>query len=92
MLSFYHPINAPKLIDHTVFLTVNATKKISEIICFLNYLFPILLVSYLCTVNETKKMQFLVACTRLYNPLCRSVGPSVGPSGVIELNVGKRVS
>ena len=23
---------------------------------------------------------FLVACTRLYNPLCRSVGPSVGPS------------
>ena len=23
---------------------------------------------------------FLVACTRLYNPLCRSVGPSVRPS------------
>ena len=22
---------------------------------------------------------FLVACTRLYNPLCPSVGPSVGP-------------
>ena len=25
-------------------------------------------------------IQFLVACTRLYNPLCRSVRPSVGPS------------
>ena len=24
--------------------------------------------------------EFLVACTRLYNPLCPSVGPSVGPS------------
>ena len=24
--------------------------------------------------------RFLVACTRLYNPLCPSVGPSVGRS------------
>ena len=36
--------------------------------------------------DVTKKMKyatffwFLVACTRLYTPLCRSVRPSVGPS------------
>ena len=27
-----------------------------------------------------RRITFLVACTRLYNPLCRSVRPSVGPS------------
>jgi len=26
----------------------------------------------------SKSINFLVACTRLYKPLCRSVGPSVG--------------
>ena len=32
-------------------------------------------------INKFKQLlKFLVACTRLYNPLCRSVGPSVGPS------------
>ena len=37
------------------------------------------------TYNESEIVlltcySFLVACTRLYTPLCRSVGPSVGPS------------
>ena len=35
-----------------------------------------------CRPTRRKKygIIFLVACTRLYNPLCRSIGPPVGPS------------
>ena len=32
------------------------------------------------TIVRDRTDHFLVACTRFYNPLCRSVGPSVGPS------------
>ena len=35
---------------------------------------------YLCGQIHNPKLVFLVACTRLYKSLCRSIGPSVGRS------------
>ena len=41
---------------------------------------------YLCSMKKKfdQFVRFLVACTRLYKPLCRSVRPSVGPSVAVH--------
>ena len=45
-----------------------------------NEFFLLLLFSFAFSSQILQIFHFFNACTRLYQPLCRSVGPSVGPS------------
>ena len=69
---------------------------ISSIVCFCDYRVNLLSeesvhwISIFIATMETrsgiqcKDLRFLVACTQLYKPLCRLVGPLVGPSVAVH--------